>query len=79
MRAAAVAAALLLPESSASHDEQRHARIMDEIERKVRLPAGAERLDSYARSYAPGAHGKVVGTYVIPRKAEVRPTGRARK
>jgi hypothetical protein len=48
-------------------------RLMDEIERQVRLPAGASPLQQYARHYAldtqgkEGAgRGKVVGYYLLP-------------
>lgn len=48
-------------------------RLMDEIERQVRLPVGASPLQQYARHYAldtqgrEGAgRGKVVGYYLLP-------------
>lgn len=39
---------------------------MDEIERKVRLPAKAEPLNAYGRYYAFGHKGKVEARYLLP-------------
>lgn len=40
-------------------------RLMDEIERQVRLPEGAAPLQSYGRHYAFDEEGKVIGVYVL--------------
>ncbi len=39
---------------------------MDQIEQQVQLPRGARPFADYARYYAPGRDGKVLGIYVIP-------------
>ncbi|HTU12517.1 MAG TPA: hypothetical protein VMG08_16625 [Allosphingosinicella sp.] len=54
---------------NAADDAEREA-IMDRIEREIRLPAGADPLASYERSYAWQERGdgvrKVIGVYLTP-------------
>lgn len=52
--------------SCAAADDPGHEQIMDRIEAKLRLPAGASPLGAYARTYAYAADGKVVGNYFVP-------------
>src|SRR5687767_6755397 len=58
--------AVLLAGSGSSPDEQRHERLMDEIETRIALPPGAAPLDRYARTYGLDDKGKVAGLYNIP-------------
>jgi hypothetical protein len=61
------AAQLRAPEAPPPRAEQRRqARLMDEIEAKLRLPPGAQPLGHYARFYAFDAPGKVIAVYVVP-------------
>ena len=52
---------LLAACSSAAEIQQR--RTMEEIEKQVQLPAGAEKLEAYARYYAMDRN-RVVGRYI---------------
>jgi hypothetical protein len=65
--------ALLMLSCAQAPERSRQAKLMDEIEQKLRLPEGASRLDRYARFYAFGRGGKVVATYVIPYRHEPQP------
>ena len=42
------------------------AIVMDTIEAQIVLPVQAKPLDAYARYYARGSDGSVIGTYVLP-------------
>jgi hypothetical protein len=44
--------------------ERRHVQSMQEVEERVRLPKGSERLDQYARYYA-NDRDRVVATYIM--------------
>lgn len=68
--------ALLLafaPAASATPDTAGQDRIMDEIERKLRLPRHSRPFDDYARYYALDETGAVIGRYIIPRKSTPEP------
>jgi hypothetical protein len=62
MRFLLVTTLLLLTECS-SASEQREAKLMNEIETTIKLPAGAEPLREYSRYYAYGQKGEVLGIY----------------
>src|SRR5205085_4984273 len=55
------------PGTPPATEEQARIELMDRIERQVRLPEGADRLETYARSYAwqvaTDGHRKVVAYY----------------
>jgi hypothetical protein len=55
--------ALTAASAPKSSDQQ---ALMDEIELKVRLPVGAERLTAYGRYYAFDGKGKVEARYLLP-------------
>jgi len=40
--------------------------MMNEIEKQVQLPKGARNIDNYARYYAAGPEGQVIGIYLLP-------------
>lgn len=42
---------------------QRQVALMDEVEKSIRLPPGADRLQEYGRYYAYGSHSDVIGIY----------------
>ncbi len=46
--------------------DAREQALMDEIETSVRLPAGANPLSGYGRSYAYAAPGEVRAVYLVP-------------
>ncbi|HEX6741320.1 MAG TPA: hypothetical protein VF079_05940, partial [Sphingomicrobium sp.] len=48
--------------------------LMDEIERAVVLPNGANPLDAYGRNYAFTGAGTVVAVYLLPSGANRRPS-----
>ncbi len=58
--------------SSGSGENNRHEKLMDEIELAIVLPAGALPLNSYARYYTE-YEGAIHGAYTI--EIEERPTG----
>lgn len=60
-----MAGLVALPSSSAP-ERPPHDALMDEIERKVRLPAKAEPLHAYGRYYAFDGKGKVHARYLLP-------------
>ena len=62
-----------LVSAPATPDHGRSERLMDAIEKQVRLPEGAAPLQNYARHYASQTDGKVVGVYVL--RAPARPRG----
>jgi hypothetical protein len=66
MKALTLAAIGLALGSCSSPAEREHNRVMDQIEARVHLPAGARRLQNYARYYAYGDHRNVIAEYVIP-------------
>jgi len=43
--------------------ERRHSQLMQQVEEKVQLPKGAERLEHYARYYAEDGH-RIVAAYI---------------
>jgi hypothetical protein len=56
----------------ATSDDRTFERLMDGIEKQVRLPEGAAPLQDYARHYASQTDGKVVGVYVLRAPAPAR-------
>ena len=81
MRRLAVTPALLVLAACSSAAERQQRQIMRQIEQKVQLPAGAAKLEKYARYYAMDG-SRVVGTYITfvdPRNDYYNlPTGQAR-
>jgi hypothetical protein len=61
-----LAAALLALFPTGSARDLRQTRLMDEIEMRVTLPKGARPLVQYARFYAEGRSGDIVGIYLLP-------------
>jgi hypothetical protein len=57
--------ALLLSGSSPPDIRQRD-QLLDNIERSIRLPAGAKPLNSYVHYYAPAGRGMIAGMYMLP-------------
>lgn len=66
MKSVLMPAALAALASSSAPERSAHESLMDEIERQVRLPAGAEPLDRYGRYYAFAGRGKVEARYLLP-------------
>jgi hypothetical protein len=64
MKASAIVALTLGLAGCATRDQTERDRLTDRIEDRVKLPAGAMRLSSYARYYAFDEHGLVTGIYV---------------
>lgn len=56
-------------------EDQTHAALLDEIERQVQLPKGANSLGEYARYYAYDAQRKIVGVYLEPSESDAREAG----
>lgn len=52
-----------------------HDRVMDEIERAIVMPDGAEPLSAYGRSYAYDGPNKVMAIYLIPQPPSDPDTG----
>ncbi|HEX6376297.1 MAG TPA: hypothetical protein VFZ91_11320 [Allosphingosinicella sp.] len=52
--------------SSSAPERSAHDALMDEIERQVRLPAGAYRLDDYGRYYAFDGKRRARAVYLLP-------------
>ncbi|WP_428630361.1 hypothetical protein [Sphingopyxis sp.] len=52
--------------SSCTTPISREERLMDAIDREVRLPATARAIDEYARYYSHGAEGQVVAVFLLP-------------
>jgi hypothetical protein len=65
----AIVALLLaaMPAASSAPGQSEQSRMMDEVERKLRLPEHSRPFRDYVRYYAAGDAGVVVGRYVIPR------------
>lgn len=59
-------AALVVLSSSSAPERSPHDALMDEIERKVRLPRNANPLNAYGRYYAFDGKGKVEARYLLP-------------
>ena len=63
MRVLALTASLLLLAACSSAAESQQREAMKQIEERIQLPAGAEKLESYARYYAMDG-SRIVGTYI---------------
>lgn len=57
---------LAIPASAESVTSPAQDVLMNEIERSVRLPEGAQPLENYGRNYALDGMGWVTATYLIP-------------
>jgi hypothetical protein len=66
MKAVPILAALVTLGSSSAAERPVHDVLMDEIERQVRLPAGARPLHEYGRYYAFEASDRVKAVYLLP-------------
>ena len=69
MKAVPILAALVALGSSSAAERSVHDVLMDEIERQVRLPAGARPLHEYGRYYAFEASDRVKAVYLLPDEA----------
>jgi hypothetical protein len=58
---------------SACSTPTEQSRLIEEIERKVSLPGGAEAANRYVRFYAFADGGKVLARWVVPREGEAWP------
>ena len=63
---------MFLGACSAPQDRQRE-QMMDQIEKQVRLPQGAEPLDKYVRYYAGPDRGNIAAIYILPGLDELPP------
>jgi hypothetical protein len=61
-----LAATAIILSACAPQSNREQARIMDEIEGSIRLPGGSRSLGAYARYYAHGPDGDIVGEYILP-------------
>ena len=66
MRILAILALLSVAGLASATPPTRQQQLMDEVERSVVLPKGAQPLNAYGRNYAFSGKGKVVATYLIP-------------
>ena len=73
MKTAVVAIAFLLVAGCSTPEQRRHEALMNQIEKQVQLPKGARPLSGYARYYAYGEGGQIVGFYMVPQDDDVRP------
>jgi hypothetical protein len=66
MKPLLILAALAASGSPGPSEDLAHDVLMDEIERQVRLPAGAYRMDEYGRYYAQDGKRRVRAVYRLP-------------
>ena len=53
-------------------EERQQIRIMDDVERTIRLPPGSLRLNDYSRYYAEQSSGKVAVLYVVHSASHIK-------
>lgn len=70
MKPALLLTALMALTASQAPQRSDQDALMDEIERKVRLPAEAEPLDAYGRYYAFSGRRRVEARYLLPPEPE---------
>ncbi|MGX0584706.1 hypothetical protein [Sphingomonas sanguinis] len=66
MRMLAALVFLLLTASAAPVPSREQRKLMDDIERTITLPKGAQPLSAYGRNYAFDGGGRVVARYLLP-------------
>ena len=63
MRGLLLTIAVLLLSACSTAEERQHLRLMEQIEKQVRMPTGSRPLAHYARYYAFDQHGRVSAIY----------------
>jgi hypothetical protein len=63
MRTLLVCSGMFLLLACTTQEERQHAKLMDIIEARVKLPDGARTLSEYARHYAEDENGLIVGVF----------------
>ena len=66
MKARLVASLVILLSSCSTPEERQRDVLMNQIEKHLRLPVGAEILNDYARFYTTGGKDQVIAVYVLP-------------
>lgn len=66
MKSGIIIACSMILIACSTPEDGKEIRIMDQVERIVRLPTGARPIDQYARFYTYGEDGEVVAVYLLP-------------